>query len=98
MTRALVDRRSPKLPVASGRSEDAWCIQLYPLLLVNKNRAQQDEIATNSEASDGAGGLFTNVYRVRENVMHEIGFFQGSYGRTFVVLLHEEGVNVPTNL
>lgn len=36
--------------------------------------------------------------RVRENVMHEIGFFQGKYGRKFVILLHEEGVNVPTNL
>jgi predicted nucleotide-binding protein len=36
--------------------------------------------------------------RVRENVMHEIGFFQGRYGRNLVVLLHEEGVNVPTNL
>lgn len=36
--------------------------------------------------------------RVRENVMHEIGFFQGRFGRSFVVLLHEDGVNVPTNL
>jgi predicted nucleotide-binding protein len=36
--------------------------------------------------------------RVRENVMHEIGFFQGMYGRNVVVLLHEEGVNIPTNL
>ena len=36
--------------------------------------------------------------RVRENVMHEVGFFQGRYGRSKVVLLHEEGVNVPTNL
>ena len=36
--------------------------------------------------------------RVRENVMHEIGFFQGAYGRTFVILLHEEGVNIPANL
>lgn len=36
--------------------------------------------------------------RVRENVMHEIGFFQGHYGRNFVILLHEEGVNLPTNL
>lgn len=36
--------------------------------------------------------------RVRENVMHEIGFFQGRYGRNLVVLLHEDGVNVPTNL
>lgn len=36
--------------------------------------------------------------RVRENVMHEIGYFQGRYGRSKVVLLHEEGVNVPSNL
>lgn len=36
--------------------------------------------------------------RVRENVMHEIGFFQGLYGRKFVVLLYEDGVNIPTNL
>lgn len=45
-----------------------------------------DDVANESEA------------RVRENVMHEIGFFQGRYGRSFVVLLHEEGVNIPTNL
>jgi predicted nucleotide-binding protein len=36
--------------------------------------------------------------RVRENVMHEIGFFQGFFGRSFVILLHEDGVNIPTNL
>jgi predicted nucleotide-binding protein len=36
--------------------------------------------------------------RVRENVMHEIGFFQGRYGRTGVILMHEDGVNIPTNL
>jgi predicted nucleotide-binding protein len=39
-----------------------------------------------------------NEARVRENVMHEIGFFQGRYGRNVVILLHEEGVNIPTNL
>lgn len=36
--------------------------------------------------------------RARENVMHEIGFFQGKYGLNRIVLLHEEGVNIPTNL
>ena len=36
--------------------------------------------------------------RVRENVMHEIGFFQGRWSRRVVVLLHEEGVSIPTNL
>lgn len=45
-----------------------------------------DDVAGNDEA------------RVRENVMHETGFFQGRYGRNYVILLHEEGVNIPTNL
>jgi hypothetical protein len=36
--------------------------------------------------------------RARENVMHEIGYFQGKYGLKNVVLLHEEGVNIPSNI
>lgn len=36
--------------------------------------------------------------RARENVMHEIGFFQAKYGRSRVCLLHEDGVSIPTNL
>jgi predicted nucleotide-binding protein len=32
--------------------------------------------------------------RARENVMHEIGFFQGKYGLSNIILLHEEGVNI----
>ncbi len=36
--------------------------------------------------------------RVRENVMHEIGFFQGKYKLSGVCLLHEEGTNIPTNI
>ncbi|KIS38419.1 TIR domain-containing protein [Stenotrophomonas maltophilia] len=36
--------------------------------------------------------------RARENVMHEIGYFHGRYGRSRVILLHEDGVSVPTNL
>lgn len=36
--------------------------------------------------------------RARENVMHEIGFFQGKYGLSKVALLHEEGTNIPTNI
>ncbi len=36
--------------------------------------------------------------RARENVMHEIGFFQGKYGLGNIVLLHEEGVNIPSNI
>lgn len=36
--------------------------------------------------------------RARENVMHEIGFFQGKYGLHNVALLHEEHVNIPSNI
>jgi hypothetical protein len=36
--------------------------------------------------------------RARENVLHEIGFFQGLYGLQNVVLLHEQGVNIPSNI
>ena len=30
--------------------------------------------------------------------MHEIGFFQGKYGFENVVILHEEGVSIPSNI
>ncbi len=36
--------------------------------------------------------------RARENVMHEIGYFQGKFGLANVCLLHEEGVNIPSNI
>ena len=36
--------------------------------------------------------------RARENVMHEIGYFQGKFGLVNVCLLHEEGVNIPSNI
>ena len=36
--------------------------------------------------------------RARENVMHEIGFFQGRYGLENVCLLYEEGTNIPSNI
>jgi predicted nucleotide-binding protein len=36
--------------------------------------------------------------RARENVLHEIGFFQGRFGLSAVCLLHEEGTNIPSNI
>ncbi len=39
------------------------------------------------------GGL-----RARQNVIHEIGFFQGKYGRKNVVLLAERGIELFTNI
>jgi predicted nucleotide-binding protein len=39
------------------------------------------------------GGL-----RARQNVIHEVGFFQGKYGRKNVVLLAERGIELFTNI
>lgn len=36
--------------------------------------------------------------RARQNVIHEIGFFQGRYGRKNVIMLLEEGVELFTNI
>ena len=38
-----------------------------------------------------------NEVRARENVIHEIGFFQGRYGLDRVCLVYEQGVNIPSN-
>lgn len=36
--------------------------------------------------------------RARQNVIHEIGFFQGRLGRTRVVLIVQRGIEIPSNL
>lgn len=36
--------------------------------------------------------------RARENVLHEIGFFQGKMGFDKLILLHEESVSIPSNI
>jgi predicted nucleotide-binding protein len=59
------------------------------------NAARCDSAIIVMTGDDIANG---DEIRIRENVMHELGFFQGKYGRSSVVLLHEEGVNVPVNL
>jgi predicted nucleotide-binding protein len=36
--------------------------------------------------------------RMRENVLHEIGYFQAKFGLSAVCLLHEEGTSTPSNI
>ncbi len=36
--------------------------------------------------------------RARQNVMHEIGYFQAKFGLQNVCLLHEEGTSIPSNI
>lgn len=50
-------------------------------------------IVMTGDDTDGAGNA-----RARENVIHEIGFFQGKMGTGRVVLLYEEGVSIPSNI
>ncbi len=71
----------------------------------NSGRTIIEKLFDNASRCDSAVIVMTgddaskeNEARVRENVMHEIGFFQGLYGRARVILLHEDGVNIPTNL
>lgn len=71
----------------------------------NLGRTIIEKFIDNADRCDSAVIVMTgddvskeNETRVRENVMHEIGFFQGRYGRNAVILLHEEGVNIPNNL
>jgi len=46
----------------------------------------------------GDDAMRKGAKRVRENVMHEIGYFQGRLGLNRVVLVREEGVSMPSNL
>lgn len=63
-----------------------------------------EKLFGNAERCDSAVIVMTgddvaeDQVRARENVIHEIGFFQGKFGRQAVVVLHEDGVNIPTNL
>ncbi|MBB5408589.1 putative nucleotide-binding protein [Paraburkholderia sp. HC6.4b] len=57
------------------------------------NQCDSAVIVMTGDDKDESGQL-----RARENVMHEIGYFQGKYGLARVVVLHEEGVNIPSNI
>lgn len=83
-------------------------IKLHTLELAQEpslGRTIIEKLEANAERCDSAVIVMTGddidedgQARARENVMHEIGYFQSKYGRSRVVLLHEEGVSIPTNL
>lgn len=71
----------------------------------NQGRTVIEKLEAGASSCDGAVIVMSGddldsegKVRVRENVMHEIGFFHGRYGRSRMILLHEESVSVPTNL
>jgi predicted nucleotide-binding protein len=57
------------------------------------SRCNSAVIVMTGDDSDADGNA-----RARENVMHEIGYFQGKFGLSRVCLLHEEGTNIPSNI
>jgi len=83
-------------------------IGLATLELAQEPNAGQtiiEKLESNASSCDSAVIVMTGddidangQARARENVMHEIGFFQAKYGRSRVCLLHEEAVSIPTNL
>ncbi|MGF6758234.1 TIR domain-containing protein [Paraburkholderia sp. GAS42] len=59
----------------------------------NSPRCDSAVIVMSGDDTDAVGQV-----RARENVIHEIGWFQSRYGRGRVVLMHQEDVTIPTNL
>lgn len=71
----------------------------------NQGRTILEKLNATADECDGAVIVMTGddldadgQTRARENVIHEIGFFQGKYGLSRICLMHEEGVNIPSNI
>lgn len=84
------DLRIETLELAQEASQSLTIIEK---LEANSKRCDSAVIVMSGDDSDAEGGL-----RARENVVHEIGYFQSAYGRRNVILLHEDGVSIPSNL
>jgi predicted nucleotide-binding protein len=85
--------RDLQLSTMELAQESSQGMTIIEKLLAGADRCDSAVIVMTGDDRDMDGQV-----RSRENVMHEIGFFQGKYGRSNVVLLHEEGVSIPTNL
>ncbi len=57
------------------------------------NKCSFAVVVMTEEDMDAAG-----ITRARENLIHEIGYFQGRYGTNGICLLHEEGTSIPSNI
>lgn len=82
-----------QLPTMELAQEANQGMTIIEKLLAGADRCDSAVIVMTGDDIDADGQA-----RARENVMHEIGFFQGRYGRSKVVVLHEDGVSIPTNL
>ena len=85
--------RDVGLPTIELAQEPNLGQTLFEKLALNADRCDCAVIVMTADdiANDGE-------VRARQNVIHEIGFFQGKYGRNRIVLLHEQGLTMPSNL
>lgn len=66
--------------------------------VIQKLNEESDNCSYAVVVMTGDDKISEDETRARENVMHEIGYFQGKYGIEKVCLLHEEGTNIPSNI
>ncbi len=66
--------------------------------VLQKLNEESDKCSYAVVVMTGEDKITDDETRARENVMHEIGFFQGKYGLEKVCLLHEDGTNIPSNI
>ena len=85
--------RDFRIPTKELAQEPSSGMTIIEKLLAVSEQCDSAVIVMTAEDETIHGDL-----RARENVMHEIGFFQGKYGRGKVVLLHEDSTSIPTNL
>lgn len=66
--------------------------------ILEKLRTEADKCDSAVIVMTGDDADDTGQPRARQNVIHEIGYFQGRFGFERVVLLYEEGVTIPSNI
>lgn len=85
--------RDIKIPTLELAQEPNLGRTVLQKLEQEATRCTSAVIVMTGEDMDAEGNL-----HARENVLHEIGFFQGKFGLSAVCLLHEEGTNIPSNI
>jgi predicted nucleotide-binding protein len=68
------------------------------MTVVEKLERVSNECSSAIILMTGDDSLRDGGVRARQNVIHELGFFQGKYGRNRVILLVEEGVELFSNI
>jgi predicted nucleotide-binding protein len=88
----FVEHRLKRRPVVLAEQPSAG------MTVVEKLERLSNECSSAIILMTGDDMLRDGDARARQNVVHELGFFQGKYGRDRVILLAEEGVELFSNI